>query len=407
MGFMKSRINNFTKTTYSLTDKKVFELLGINRTEVGDRVGEITYFKCLKVLSDDLSKLPLQIFKSTNNGKAKVKNYLNYILKTQPNPYMSASTFWSTVEFNRNQYGNAFVLAEREKGKIKYLEILPSESVNIVIDDKGIFKNENAIWYKFIDDKGKTHVFNKDEVLHFKNWITVEGKGLWGISTANILKNYIDRGLYANEFITKLVKNGMISDKLVIQYTSNLDEKAEKALISHMETFSANGSGKYLTMPLGLNIQNLSSKLVDSQFLELNKYNATQIASAFGISLQQINNFDKGNFANASVQQEIFYKETLLPILTQYEQELKIKLLTNKEKNNDYYFRFNVDAILRSAFKERVNSYAVAINNGVLTPNEARELENRPSMEGGDNLLGNGNYMPLKMAGIQWQGGDK
>lgn len=395
------------RTEYDLNDKNVLKFLGLDDSVAGDRVGEITYFRCLKILSEAMSKLPVKIYRETNNGNEKVKHYLNYLLRIQPNPYMSASTFWNTIEYNRNHYGNAYVYIQQYSGRIKSLRIMPSDRVRVYIDDAGIFNNDNAIWYGYTDKiTNKRYILPKDDVLHFKNWITKDGEGIVGLSVQEILGNYIDRGIYGNNFITKLTKNGMITDKIIIHYTGGLDDDARKELVSQMQSYSAENDGKFITMPMGLSVQNLSSKLTDSQFLELNKYNALQISSAFGINPQSINDFEKGNFANAGVQMEMFYKDTLLPMLTHYEQELAIKLFTSKEKT-DHYFNFNVDFILRGAFKERIETYATAINNAILTPNECRELENRAKKEGGDKLIGNGNLIPIELAGSQYlKGGE-
>lgn len=404
MGFIKDRLSFNPKNSVSLNDKAFLEMLGINTDGIdSNKLGEITYFSCIKILSETMAKLPLKIYKETSNGNEKQAHYLNPILKLQPNPYYSAATLWSNVEFARNHYGNAYVYIEREKGKTKYLWLLPNNFVQIFIDNIGIFGTKNSLWYVYTDNRtGKQYKIPKEDMLHFKSWITQNGEGLIGLAVRDILSSYIEKGQYANKFITELTKNGMVTDKIIVQYTGDLNSNAEQKLVEKLESFSKNNAGKFIPLPLGITANNISSKLTDSQFLELNKYNALQIANAFGISPQQINDFEKGNFANAGVQQENFYKDTLLPILSIYEQELAIKLLTLKEKQDNFYFNFNVDAILRSAFKERINTYAIAINNGILTPNECRALENRAGLTGGDKLIGNGNYMPLEMAGIQW-----
>nr|WP_243154351.1 phage portal protein [Clostridium sporogenes] len=385
-------------------------MLGINADGIDpSKIGEITYFTCQRILAETISKLPIKIYKETQNGNQKQNHYLNYILRVQPNPYYSANTFWSCVEFARNHYGNSFVYTEKEiNGNVKHLWILPSNSVQIYIDNKGIFKQKNALWYVYTEPRtGKQYTMRQDEVLHFKSWITQNGEGIVGLSVREILESYITRAQYANKFLGELTKNGMVTDKIIIQYTGDLNTKAEQALVENLESFSSKNAGKFIPLPLGMTASNISSKLTDSQFLELNKYNALQIAGAFGIKPQFLNDYDKGNYANVELQQESMYKDTLLPILSQYEQELAIKLFTNKEKQDNFYFNFNVDAILRSSFKARLEAYAIAINNAIMTPNECRDLENRARLAGGDRLIGNGNYMPIEMAGIQWKGGEE
>jgi HK97 family phage portal protein len=400
-GYELKTAKNRTIHTLTSTDANFLQALGVTNDKKA--INEATYYRCIKILSETMGKLPLKIYKNTENGVERVNHYLEYLLRTEPNQYTSASVFFTTIEHMRNHYGNAYVYIERGRDfKVKGLYLLDPTNMIVYVDDAGIL--DQGIVYEYIDGNGDIHYFTNKELLHFKNWHTVNG--LIGIPVKDVLKNNIERGNNANEFVAKLAKTGMIGDKIILQYTGDLSDKGRKQLVEGMEKYSSSSSGKFLPLPLGITATNLSSKLTDSQFLELTQYNALQIGAAFGISPQQLGDWSKGNFANSGVQQEMFYKDTLLPILRIYEQELAIKLLTKREKEEGIYFSFNVDAILRAAFKERIETYAIAINNAILTPNECRALENRKSLEGGDKLIGNGNYMPIEMAGIQWKGGD-
>jgi len=391
-------------TTTSLADLSFLEMLGIDGKSINpSRIGEITYFTCLKTLSDKVSSLPPQIFKTDGDCSERIPHYLNYILQTQPNPYMNASIFWSTVEYNRNHFGNAFIYIEsftsgKNNGKTKALWLLNSEQMQIFIDDAGLFGTIGKLWYIWSDiQTGKMYRYNSAQVLHLKSWATMYGAGIVGLSVRNILTNYIDQAQYATAFINNLVKNGMITDKIILSYTGDLGDKASTALVNNVESFSKSNTGKFIPLPLGITATNLQSKLTDSQFIELNKYNAIQIAGAFSIKPQYLNDFDKGNYANVQLQQESMYKDCLLPILQQYEQEMAIKLFTQSEKDAGYYINFNIDTILRASFNERLTSYSTAINSGVLTPNEARNMENRQAKDGGDDLMMNGAYAPLRL----------
>lgn len=398
-----SRAKNSTST--SLADLSFLEMLGIDGKTINpSRIGEATYWACLKTLSDKVSSLPAQIYKTDGDTSEPVPDhYLNYILQTQPNEYQNASTFWSTVEYNRNHFGNAFVYIEtstmgRNAGKVNALWLLNSEQMLIFIDDAGLFGTVGKLWYIWSDiQTGKQYKFNSSQVMHYKSWCTMYGAGIIGLAVRNILTNYIDQAQYATAFVNNLVKSGMITDKIILSYTGDLNDKAKTALVNNVENYAKGNTGKFIPLPVGITANNLQSKLTDSQFIELNKYNALQIAAAFSIKPQYLNDFDKGNYANVQLQQESMYKDCLLPILTQYEQEDKIKLFTSSEKTEGYYINHNIDTILRASFAERLTSYATAINNGVLTPNEARNIENRKSKEGGDDLMMNGAYAPLRL----------
>jgi HK97 family phage portal protein len=397
-----SKITN--STTTSLADLSFLEMLGIDGKQINpNRIGEITYWTCLKTLSDKISSLPASIYKSNGDSSEPVKHYLNYILQVQPNDYQNASMFWSTIEYNRNHYGNAFIYVDtakmgRNAGKVQALWNLNAEQMQIFIDDLGLFGTKGKLWYIWSDiQTGTVYKFNSSQVLHLKSWVTMYGAGIIGLSVRNILTNYVDQATFATAFINNLVKNGMVTDKILLQYTGSLEDKAKTALVNNVENYSKNNSGKFIPLPVGITATNLSSKLTDSQFIELNKYNALQIAGAFSIKPQYLNDYDKGNYANVQLQQDAMYKDCLLPILQQYEQEMAIKLFTQQEKDNGYYINFNIDTILRASFQERLTSYSTAINSGVLTPNEARSMENRASKEGGDDLMMNGAYAPLKL----------
>ena len=108
------------------------------------------------------------------------------------------------------------------------------------------------------------------------------------------------------------------------------------------------------------------------------------------------------------MQQLSFYVDTMLFILKQYEEELNYKLLSKKEIEEGLFFKFNEKVILRTDSKTQIEALSKAVNNGIYTPNEAREYLDKPSKEGGDELVMNGNYIPITDVGKQYaKGGDK
>lgn len=124
-------------------DEKLLEWLGISRTPK-KVLSEVTYFTCLKMLSETLAKMPIKFYQQTDRGVEEAETNKAYeLLKTRPNPQMTPSTFWATVENNRNHYGNAYVWIRREFNRMMYggeieikdLWIMPSADTTIVIDD--------------------------------------------------------------------------------------------------------------------------------------------------------------------------------------------------------------------------------------------------------------------------------
>jgi HK97 family phage portal protein len=399
---LKRRVKNESETV-DLNNPLLLQWLGIDPDTPKDQLSEATYFACLKILSESLGKLPLKMYQRTERGIIKSdKEEVYNILKLRPNPYMTSSIFWSTVEMNRNHHGNAYVWCRYDGPVLQDMWIMPSKHVVIVVDDQGILGKKNAIWYRYNDPyDGKLYVFGNDEVLHFKTSATFDG--ITGMSVRDILKNTVDGALESQKFMNNLYKTGL-TGKAVLEYTGDLNEEAKRRLIKGLEEF-ANGSknaGKIIPVPLGMKLVPLDIKLTDSQFFELKKYTALQIAAAFGIKPNQINDYEKSSYASAEAQNLAFYVDTLLYILKQYEEEITYKILSNELIQQGYFFKFNVNVILRADIKTQIESLATAVQNAILKPNEARDYIDMPADDYGDVLMANGNYIPLSMLGANY-----
>ena len=137
--------------------------------------------------------------------------------------------------------------------------------------------------------------------------------------------------------------------------------------------------------------------------MELKKYSALQIASAFGIKPVQINDYSKSSYASSENQNLAFLVDTLLFILKQYEEELNYKLLNEKEIRKGYYFKFNTGMLLRADLKTQVESLTQGISGGLYTQNEARSFLDLEAKPGGDYLIVNGSMIRSEQIGAQYQ----
>ena len=391
-----------TTTSEELSLQQLVDFLNLNGVD-GKALSEATYFACLKVLSEAVGKLPLKLLQYNNrNGVVNARqNPLYDILKTRPNPYMTSTTFWSTIEYNRNHYGNAYALINGAGSKMT-LWVLESSRVTILNDDKDIFnKGKNKIYYVYQGEKG-TYTFSADEILHFKTSHTFDG--ITGLSVRDQLKMTIDSNSKAQTMLNNLYKSGFTA-KAVLQYTGSLSDDKTKLFIKGIEEYakgSKEGVDSIIPIPLGANLTPLNVNLADNQFLDVKKYTALQIASAFGIKPYQIGDYDKSSYASAEAQQLSFYVDTLLYILKQYEEELSYKLLSQEDRQNGLHFKFNVGVILRADLKTQVDTLSKAVSSFIYTPNEARAYLDMEARDGGDRLLGNGAYIPVELTGSQY-----
>lgn len=399
--------------TVDMQSQELLEWLGIGSTSK-NLVSEVTYFTCIKMLSETLAKMPIKIYQNTKAGIEKVEsNKVHVLLSTRPNALMTPSTFWATVEQNRNHYGNAYVWIRRKNKKRKYIIsneiqdfwVMPSNDVQVLIDDDGIFGAKGRLWYRYTDKySGEQYVFNSDDVMHFKTSYSFDG--ILGVPVREVLKSTLEGGLESQNFMNNLYKSGLTA-KAVLEYTGDLNEEAKTRLVKGFEEF-ANGSknsGKIIPVPLGMKLVPLDIKLTDSQFFELKKFNALQIAGAFGIKPNQINDYEKSSYANSEMQQLSFYVDTVLFILKQYEEEINYKLLSKEEIEEGIFLKFNEKVILRTDSKTQIEALSKAVNNGIYTPNEAREYMDKPAKDKGDRLYMNGNYIPIEYVGEQYKKG--
>ena len=168
----------------------------------------------------------------------------------------------------------------------------------------------------------------------------------------------------------------------------------------------AKNTGKILPVPLGMKLTPLDIKLTDSQFFELKKYNALQIAGAFGVKPNQINDYSKSSYSNSEMQQLSFYVDTELFIIKQYEEEINFKMLPDEDTDDGYYYKFNEKVLFRTDSKTQMEYLRNGVGGMIIKPNEARRKLDMEDAEGGDVLLANGSIVPLTMAGAAYLKGE-
>lgn len=379
--------------------------LGLNADMPRSALSNVTYFTCLKMLSETMGKLPLKILRHTGTqGVVEVYEHpLWQTLHDRPNRYMNASCFWSLMEYNRNHYGNGYAWIVSGKGG--KTELYPMEPWNVELwyDNIKLLSETEALWYRYTASNGQVVMIPYDCVLHVRNFAT--SSGLTGKSVREVLADTIDGNVKAQRLLNKMYDNGF-AGKAAIQYTGELSAENEKRFIKGIEKYikgeyKAEGIDMLIPLPYMAKIESLSNvRLADSQFLELKQYSAVQIAAAFGIKPVQIGDYTKASYASAEAQQLAFLVDTLLFIIKQYEEEINFKLL-----DGGFYSKFNVDVILRADYRTKIETLREAVNSGQMTLNEARAKNDRSAMPGGDVLMVNGSMIPVEMVGKQYERG--
>lgn len=415
MGIIKRTIDSLIKTkqpdeteskgSQALAEwKDLADFYGL-RSDTPEALSESTYFICLKVLSESLGKLPCKLLKRTTDGGIETMrgDPLNSLVGFRPNKFMTASAYWASVELNRNHFGNSYSLIEGSGSSIS-LWPLPSNEVDIWFDDANMLKDVPDIYYLY-SHGGEQYWFSSEEILHFRSSFSFDG--IKGVSVLDQLRSTVNGNVKSQQLVNTLYDNGMTS-KLVINYTSDLSPENEKKFAKGIQKFTKNdfkrdGIENIIPVPFGTTVTPLNMKLADSQFIEIRRYSALQIASAFGVKPHQIGDYTKTSYASEEAQQLAFYVDTMLYILNHYEQETAYKLLSDKRILNGEEFKFNVNATLRADHKTQIETLSMGVKNFIYTPNEARAMLDKPNKAGGDTLIGNGNSIPIDMVGVQYE----
>lgn len=379
------------------TSGEIYEFLKGGNISAGKDLSEITYFTCLKVLSESIGKLSINL-KDSDNNRIYAHDSLQ-MLKVRPNKFMTPTTFKALIEYHRNHSGNAYAYLQYEKnGKLEGIYPLESRNMQILIDNADIFQRGNKMYYRYLAPKtGKTYIFEDKEILHFKGGLSEDG--LVGKSVRETLASTLKGVKVSQQYLNNLYEKGLTA-KAILKYTGDFDSKKKAMLVNELANFATgNDSRGIIPIPLGMDLVPLDLKLTDSQFYELKKFTSLQIAAAFGVKPNHLNNYDKSSYANSEMQNLTFYIDTLLFILNQYEEEFNYKMLSEEERKKGLRFEFNVASILRGDLKTQAESITKYVAGSIYTINEARAYAGLPKVEDGEKILVNGSYVELKNVG--------
>jgi HK97 family phage portal protein len=252
-----------------------------------------------------------------------------------------------------------------------------------------------------INPNSGTVTLRRDEILHIPG---LGFDGLIGYSPIAMAKNAIGMSLATEEYGASFFANGA-NPGGVLEHPGVIKD-IQRVKDSWNSAYQGSGNAhRIAVLEEGMKFQAIGIPPEQAQFLETRKFQINEIARIFRIPPHMVGDLEKSSFSNIEQQSLEFVKYTLDPWVVRWEQSLQQSLLLPSEKNS-IFIKFNVDGLLRGDYQSRMNGYAVGRQNGWLSANDIRELEdmNRiPAEEGGDLYLVNGNMLPLSQAGNFYQ----
>ena len=358
-------------------------------------------YSCVRILAEAVAGLPLHLYRyKEDGGKEKAINTnLYHLLHDEPNPEMSSFVFRETLMTHLLLWGNAYAQIIRNgKGEVIALYPLMPNKMRVDRDESGHIYYE---YRKTTDEanakENETVILSSFDVLHIPG---LGFDGLVGYSPIAMAKNAIGLAIATEEYGAKFFANGAAPSG-VLEHPGTIKDP-QRVREAWQSQFGGSGnSGKVAVLEEGMKYTPISISPEQAQFLETRKFQINEIARIFRVPPHMVGDLEKSSFSNIEQQSLEFVKYTLDPWVIRWEQSLARALL-NPDEKKEYFFKFNVEGLLRGDYASRMSGYATARQNGWMSTNDIRELENLdriPAEQGGDLYLVNGNMTPLNRAG--------
>ena len=361
-------------------------------------------YSCIRILSEAIAGLPLFVYQYGSDGSK--EKYLDHplwrVLHDEPNPEMTSFVFRETMMNHLLLTGNAYAqIIRNARGEVVALYPLMPDRINVDRDSQG------RLYYRYrrsIDDapevgknKQSDVILAPSDVLHI---LGLGFDGLVGYSPITMAKNAVGLAIAAEEYGAKFFANGAAPSG-VLEHPGTIKDP-ERIRQSWQSTFGgSSNSNKIAVLEEGLKYTPIAISPEQAQFLETRKFQINEIARIFRVPPHMLADLEKSSFSNIEQQSLEFVKYTLDPWVIRWEQAINKSLLLESEKN-DVFTKFNVDGLLRGDYASRMTGYATARQNGWMSANDIRQLENLdriPVELGGDLYLINGAMTKLQDAG--------
>ncbi len=363
-------------------------------------------YACVRTIAESIASLPLHLYQFRNGGKEKAIDHSLYsLLHDAPNNEMTSFAFRENLIVQLLLRGNCYSYITRTlsgRGAVKELYPLAASQMSVERNDDG----ELIYRYRRYDEKNPNFkekgeiILRQDEVLHVAG---LGFDGIIGYSPIAMAKNAIGLSIACEDFGSNFFANGARPSGIL--KTPTLIKNPEKLRESWQSMYGGANAGKVAILEEGMSYESISIPPEDAQFLQTRKFQIAEIARIFRVPLHFLNELDHATFSNIEEQSREFVIYTLTPWIARLEQAFNKALLLPSEKKK-YFIKFNLSGLLRGNYSSRMQGYAVGRQNGWLSANDIRELEDMnliSAEEGGDSYLINGNMTKLADAGAAYQ----
>lgn len=349
--------------------------------------------RCVDVVAKTMASLPLSLYKNTDKGKEKAENHpVQKMLHRLPNPETTAYEFWHMYVVNLMLTRGAYAKIKRDRnGFITSIINIPTANVSAGIN--------NINGERYIDvyiAGGQSERLREGQFMHTPGFRFSNGSS--AEDPIRIASEVLGLTMALNGYAKDFFENGSNLGGF-IEYDEAISDKAYKNFKdSWNETYSGvSNQHKWAFLESGFKLNQLGQKPNDSQALESRKFEVTEVCRLFGVPPHKVFDFVGATFSNIEQMNIEFVQESISPMAVRIEQTIYKDLLTESEQKI-YFAKFNINGLLRGDIAARTAYYHNARQDGWMSSNDIRELEdmNRiPADQGGDIYAVNGNMIPL------------
>ena len=335
-------------------------------------------FACIKVISETIAQLPIHLYRRLpNGGKELATDHPLYsLIGVQPNHLQTSFGFREMQTAHAALRGNSYALKNRV-GMGRVAELIPLSPDDVVVKLDSMMQRTYTIRLQ----NGQTRDYSQDDVFHLMG-MTLNG---WqGVSVLTYARESVGLSLATEKFGAKLFSNGAkMSGILTYPGKFKLADTAQKIGQDFDTSTSGGNAHKTIVLDDGMKWEKVSMTNEDSQFLGTRGYQVPEIARFFRMPLHKIQDMSASTNNNIEQQALEFLTDCMMPWFVRSEQTYNTQLLSDKEQPV-YFFKHDVDELLRADMVSRFTAYSQAISARIFSPNECREKEDMNPYEGGD-----------------------
>lgn len=337
-------------------------------------------YACVRILSETMASLPFVLYRTdASGGKVRVTNHWLYrLFARRPNRFQNPFEWREMMQGHLALRGNAYNrIVSNARGEIIELVPIHPDRIRIELLPGGEFR------YRITDRDGRESVLPRGEVWHLRG---LSSDGLLGMSPIEIARESVGMALAAQDYGARFFANDAKPTGGWIEFPGSFKDAEAKKVFreSYQQAQSGANRGKVLVLENGMKFHEVGVTNRDAQFLELRKFQITDIARLFRVPPHMIGDLDRATFSNIEQQSLEFVMHTMTPWAERWEASIEAELLPD---DDGLEVEFDFANLMRGDAASRAGYYQSGIQNGWLTRNEARLAENLNPLEGLDEPL--------------------